>query len=146
MTDRMGRPNRTRDIPHPGGTQLEISGSQAERPMGVQESLRKNSLAPKTSKQVNALVGLMPNLGGLRTSTRRMHAVLSGLLYGVSVWKEKARSSPRIKTTHYNNFTGYSGGRRIIRAYKTISFAAASIFAEIPPAELLPKSQTDVYR
>ena len=103
----------------------------------------ESSLASKANKQALAGLTCMPNLGGSRTSMRRMymHPVLLGLLYGISIWERKTCSSLRIKTTLYRIQQRLA--QRIIHAYRTVSFAAASpILAEISSAELLAKSRT----
>lgn len=107
--------------------------------------LHFEALAPKVERVSTALARLLPNLGGPDGRIRRIYmgTVNSVALYGSPVWaadlavmrhaKDKLRRVQRCMAA------------RVVRAYRTVSHAAATVLAGWPPLEFLAQMYADVY-
>jgi len=96
-------------------------------------------------KAANALSRLLPNIGGPNASIRRLYTnvVHSIALYAAPVWAAEMEATPYIKTLMRRAQRRVA--QRIVRAYRTTSYAAATALAGIPPLELLAKMYANVY-
>jgi hypothetical protein len=93
-------------------------------------------LAPKVATAANALCGLLSNLGGAGLGVRRLYegVIRSRILYGAPVWARElsaSRRSPAL-VRGLQRVTAI----RIIRGYRTVSYASATVLAASPPFEL----------
>nr|XP_012217918.1 PREDICTED: uncharacterized protein LOC105669503 [Linepithema humile] len=93
-----------------------------------------------------ALGRLLPNLGGPRNKVRRLYAnvVQSVLFYGAPVWAERVTASRRIQALLHRQQRRLA--IRLIRAYSTTSYAAATALAGLIAAEFLANSYAEFYR
>jgi len=103
-------------------------------------------LAPRVERAANSLSRLLPNIGGPNTGVRRLFAnvVLSIALYAAPVWAAEMGATPRIKMLMHRAQRRVA--QRIVRAYRTTSFAAATALAGVPPLELLAEMYARIYR
>lgn len=99
----------------------------------------------KTTKVVRALSGLMPNLKGPGEHKRRLYAnvVTSVLTYGAPVWSDalgacKKNQAPLRRLSR-------TLAVRVVSAYRTISYEAATLLARMPPLPLLARLRKRVY-
>lgn len=103
-----------------------------------------NETINKAQRTTTALLGLMPNIGGPRSSKRRILAsvVHSQLLYASPAWhsvignKKLLQRLARVQKTL---------SIRICSAYKTISAEAVGVIAGIPPIEFLIQERKERY-
>lgn len=93
-------------------------------------------LAPRLEVVANQCARIMPNLGGPREAVRRLYAtaVSSVALYGAPAWSEEAGRSQRILRILRAALRRIA--IRVVRGYRTISFASATLMAGLPPLEL----------
>lgn len=99
----------------------------------------------KADRTVTALSRLMPNIGGPRSSKRRLlsSVVHSQLLYAAPVWSKVANNKKLIaKLTSVQRRMAM----RICCAYRTVSADAVGVLAEVPPIEILIQERTEKYR
>jgi len=103
-------------------------------------------LAPRVERAANALSRLLPNLGGPSATVRRLftNVVHSLALYAAPVWAAEMEASSYIKTLMRRAHRRMA--QRIVRGYRTISYAAATALAGVPPLELLAKMYARSYR
>ncbi|XP_043604803.1 uncharacterized protein LOC122577541 [Bombus pyrosoma] len=102
-------------------------------------------LFPRMTAAANALCGLLPNIGGAGVGVRRLYegVVRSRVLYKAPVWAEDLMASGRslvllrrlLRTTTI----------RIVRGYRTISCASATVLAASLPFELRALALRRVY-
>jgi len=88
----------------------------------------------------------LPNVGGPSAKVRRLYAytVQSVLLYGTPAWAEAAMASRSICSMLHCSQRRLA--IRIIHAYRTVSFAAATNLAGLLPAELQANSYAYIFR
>lgn len=100
--------------------------------------------ADKAAKGVAALSRLMANVGGPKSSKRRllMTAVQSTLLYGAEVWAEALD-----KRTYKKRLCQVQrrGALRVASAYRTVSEPAVLVIAGVIPIDLLAKERRAIY-
>lgn len=103
-------------------------------------------LEPRLEMVANQCARLMPNLGGPRNAVRRLYAtaVSSVALYGAPAWAEEAGRSPRILRTLRVVLRRVA--TRVVRGYRTISFASATLLAGLPPLELKAEMFAETFR
>jgi len=103
-------------------------------------------LAPRVEKAANVLSRLLPNIGGPSAAVRRLYTnvVHSIALYAAPVWAAEMRATPFIRTLMRRAHRRVA--QRIVRAYRTTSYAAATALAGIPPLELQAEMHAEVYR
>ncbi|XP_063618702.1 uncharacterized protein LOC134791583, partial [Cydia splendana] len=91
-------------------------------------------LAPRIVGAASALGRLLPNVGGPRAPCRRLFAgvVRSMALYGAPIWADRLSSRNKSLLRRPQRVVAL----RIIRAYSTVSHAAACLLACTPPWEL----------
>jgi hypothetical protein len=93
-------------------------------------------LVPRVTTAANALCGVLPNLGGAGLGVRRLYegVIRSRVLYGATIWAEdlsaNRRSLALVRGLHRMTVI------RIIRGYRTVSYASATVLAASPPFEL----------
>jgi hypothetical protein len=86
-------------------------------------------LVPKVTTAANALCGLLPNLGGAGLGLRHLYegVIRSRVLCGAPIWAEDLSASQRslalVRGLHRMTTI------RIIRGYRTISYASATVLA-----------------
>lgn len=102
-------------------------------------------LAPRLERSALALSRLLSNLGGPSTGVRRLynHVIGSIALYGAPIWAyEINRDRKNIQILHatQRRLTG-----RMIRAYRTTSFAVNTALSGMPPFELEAVRMEEVY-
>lgn len=92
--------------------------------------------AAKAERTVAALTRLMPNIGGPGEFKRRIlyHVAQSVILYGAPIWRDAmgVNTYKNILTSIQRKMT-----LRVIRAYRTVSAAAAAVLSSIPPIHLI---------
>ncbi|XP_033225991.1 uncharacterized protein LOC117178675 [Belonocnema kinseyi] len=94
----------------------------------------------KAEKNMTALTGLMPNIGGPRPSKRHIlvSVVQSQLLYAAPIWHKALRKRHlRRKLERVQKLAGI----RVASAYRTVSTEGIGVIAEIPPIELLAQER-----
>lgn len=101
--------------------------------------------AKKANAIAGALTRVLPNLNDPRESTRHlyMNIIHSVLLYGSSVWAEvlERKTSVRMALMKVQRRMAL----RVISAYKTISYAAAGLLAQVPSIDLLTSKYSSLY-
>nr|XP_033204115.1 uncharacterized protein LOC117164840 [Bombus vancouverensis nearcticus] len=95
-----------------------------------------DSLIPKVSAAANALCGLLPNIGGAGVVVRRLYegVVRARVMYGAPIWADVLMVSRRsiLLLRRVHRVTAI----RIIRGYRTVSYASATAPAASSPWEL----------
>ncbi|XP_043587315.1 uncharacterized protein LOC122569789 [Bombus pyrosoma] len=103
-------------------------------PVDVRAALRLPD--PKVTAAANALCGLLPNIGEAGVAVRRLYegVVRSRVMYGTSVWADDLIASrcSILLLRRLHKVTGI----RIIREYRTVSHASATVLVASPPWEL----------
>ncbi|XP_011859824.1 PREDICTED: uncharacterized protein LOC105557251 [Vollenhovia emeryi] len=102
-------------------------------------------LGPRLDAAANTLSRVMLNLGGPNGRVRRLYGNITNsiALYGAPIWadaliKEKAAAAALRKTKRRMAI-------RAIRGYRTVSRAAATLMAGIPPIEFVAKAHAAMY-
>jgi hypothetical protein len=100
-------------------------------------------LVPRVTAAVNALCGLLPNVGGAGASIRRLYegVVRSRVPYRAPVWAEDLMASRRslVLLRRLQRTTAI----RTVRGYRTVSYASATVLAwERPPRSSCRRSQS----
>lgn len=103
----------------------------------------------KATKTAQALSRIMPNVGGPSTSKRKLvtSVVHSQLLYAAPIWVPLLDKRPNsvipIKgnTAKHIESAQRLMGLRVTRAYRTVSFKAATLVASMIPITLLAKER-----
>ncbi|XP_011866498.1 PREDICTED: uncharacterized protein LOC105561278, partial [Vollenhovia emeryi] len=100
---------------------------------------------PRLDKAASALSRLMPNLGGPRGKVRRLYAnvINSIALYGAPIWSAALTGNRRAIAAL--NKTQRRMAIRAVRGYRTISHAAATLMAGMPPIEMNARAHAQVY-
>lgn len=103
-------------------------------------------LEPRMNKVASSLSRLLPNLGGPKTSVRKLYTnVLHSMaLYGAPVWAERMSQDSFIRTLMHRSQRIMA--IRIARCYRTVSHRAATTLAGVPPIELLAEMYRQVYK
>nr|XP_033204294.1 uncharacterized protein LOC117164963 [Bombus vancouverensis nearcticus] len=95
-----------------------------------------DSLIPKVSAAANALCGLLPNVGGAGVAVRQLYegVVRSRMMNGDPVWADDLMASGRsiLLLRRLHRATAI----RIVRGYRTVSHASATVLAASPLWEL----------
>lgn len=103
-----------------------------------------DNVIKKAEKSLSALTSLMPNVGGPRSSKRKVLAsvIHSQLLYAAPVWYN-ALNRKCIK----RKFTSIQRGIliRVISSYRTISAEAAGVISGVPPLDLMAQERQQKY-
>lgn len=102
-------------------------------------------LAPRLERSGLALSRLLPNLGGPNNRVRKLYSnvITSIVLYGAPIWAyevKRNRKARQILRSTQRRMTG-----RIIRAYRTTSFAVNTALAGVPPFELKAIKYEETY-
>lgn len=102
-------------------------------------------LAPRLEVVAIQCARLMPNLGGPGGKARRMYAtaVNSVALYGAPIWAAEARNSRRILAVLRASLRRVA--IRVVRGYRTVSFAGSTLLAGLAPLELQAEMRADVH-
>lgn len=116
----------------------DISSKRALKHLGVMVDDRLNFNAhvdyacEKASKAVNTIARIMPNVGGPRSSKRRLLAsvAVSILRYGVPVWAAAVKTK---RNRRMLNSTFRLMAIRVASAYRTISSEAVCVIAGMMP-------------
>ncbi|CAB0044428.1 unnamed protein product [Trichogramma brassicae] len=98
----------------------------------------------KANRVAGALLGIMPNIGGPRSSRRRLYAsvVDSILLYGAPAWSEAAKTHDYVRRAASIHRRACL---RVICGFCSISHEASYVLASIPPLELLIDERSRLY-
>lgn len=136
-TDRLRRKDREARIDgcHVGvGSHLRYLGVELDSRWGTRYHFRL--LYPRLRNAAAALGGLLPNLRGPSNRPWRLYAgiVASMAMYGAPVWAE-ALSSDWVSQSLLNSAQRMIN-LRSMRAYRTVSTAAAGVLAGAPPLDL----------
>ncbi|XP_011858083.1 PREDICTED: uncharacterized protein LOC105555668 [Vollenhovia emeryi] len=88
----------------------------------------------------------MPNLGGPSGRTRRLyaHVAHSTALYGAPIWADKIGADRRSLAVLRR--VQRRMAIRVTRGYRTVSHAAATLLAGMPPIDLIARAYTDAYK
>lgn len=100
--------------------------------------------AAKAAVAGEQIARLMPNVGGPKTSRRKLlnEIVTSTLLYGAPIWANALGvERNRIKMARVQRRSAI----RIISAYRTVSEDASLVLARTPPIDLLALERKNVY-
>ena len=103
-----------------------------------------NRTVAKIEKTVTALSSLMPNIGGARSSKRK---VLSSVAHSQILYADAVRR-PLCENKKLLSKVARIQRQMCIRvccAYRTISYDAIGVFVGIPPIELLIKEREEIY-
>lgn len=104
-----------------------------------------NEATQKASKTANALISIMPNIGGPRASKRALlsSVVHSQLLYAAPVWSKAVKNQKlkRLLAKVQRQMT-----IRICSAYRTISSEGATVISGTPPIHLLIEERVENYQ
>lgn len=127
----------------PVGNHIKYLGLVLDGQLNFVEHFRK--ITPKLAIAANQMGQLLPNLGGPGGHVRRLYATAlhSIALYGSPVWTEEALRTKKITT--YLRTAQRNLAIRAIRAYRTVSFTAATLLAGFAPLELLAARNAEVY-
>jgi len=149
--------NGLRRAPPPAGFNVLVSGVPVPvRPTMKYLGLTLDSewsfvahfeqLAPRVERAANALSRLLPNLGGPNVRVRRLftNVVHNLALYAAPVWAAEMRATPYIQMLMHRAHRRVA--QRVIRGYRTTSYAVATALAGIPPLELLAEMYASNYR
>lgn len=100
---------------------------------------------PRTERVMMALGRIMPNLRGPDERVRRLYVEVlhSILLYGSPIWADKLARSK--KTGTLVRRIQRQIAIRVIRAYRTVSMAAATALARVPPLDMIANARKRVY-
>lgn len=103
-----------------------------------------NETVKKAERTVVALTNLMPNVGGPKSSKRRILAsvAISQILYAIPVW-HSVTDNKKLKNRLSRIQRMMS--IRVCSAYRTISAEAVCVIAGTPPIELLIKERVEKY-
>ena len=102
-------------------------------------------LVPKVATTANALCGLLRNVGEAEVGVRRLYegVIRSQVLYGAPLWTKDLMKSRRslllLRSLHRTTTI------RIVRGYRAISYASATVLAISPPFELQALALRRVY-
>ncbi|CAB0039642.1 unnamed protein product [Trichogramma brassicae] len=98
----------------------------------------------KANRVTGALLGLMPNIGGPRSSQRRLYAsvVDSILLYVAPSWSEAAKTHDYVRRAASIHRRACL---RVICVFCSISCEASYVLSSIPPLELLIEERSRLY-
>ncbi|CAB0035447.1 unnamed protein product [Trichogramma brassicae] len=101
-------------------------------------------VSDKANRVAGALLGIMPNIGGPRSSRRRLCAsvVDSILLYGAPAWSEAAKTHDYVRRAASIHRRACL---RVICGFCSISHEASYVLASIPPLELLIDERSRLY-
>lgn len=103
-------------------------------------------LAPRLEVVTNQCSRLMPNLGGPGGKARRLYAMAinSVAMYGSPAWAVEAGRSKRILAILRTALRRVAV--RVVRGYRTVSFAGSSLLAGLPPLEMLASMYAETFR
>nr|CAH7715473.1 unnamed protein product [Callosobruchus chinensis] len=121
---------------------LKYLGVWLDTKLNFAEHIRKTAV--KTDKTVAVLTRLMPNVGGPRSSKRRLlgSVAYSTAMYAAPIWID-ALQIQRTRRTLESVFRKLA--IRVCQAYRTISLDAVMVIASMPPFDLMAKERADRY-
>ncbi|CAB0032526.1 unnamed protein product [Trichogramma brassicae] len=101
-------------------------------------------VSDNATRVAGALLGIMPNIGGPRSSRRKLYAsvVDSILLYGAPAWSEAAKTHDYVRRAASIHRRACL---RVICGFCSISHEASYVLASIPPLELLIDERSRLY-
>lgn len=113
-------------------THIKYLGLILDRKWDFREHFTR--LTPRIVGTASALGRLLPNIGGPKTTCRRLFAgvVRSMALYGAPIWANRLSENNKSLLRRPQRLIAL----RIIRAYNTVSHAASCLLACTPPWEL----------
>lgn len=136
-------PLRVGDLEVETKPEVKYLGVTIDRKVSFGEQIRRT--AEKASQRVVSLGRLMSNVGGPRSSKRRllMSSVQSVLLYGSEVWAHAlGKKCYRSRLASVQR----AGALRVASAYRTVSEPAIMVIAGVVPVHLLARERQAIYR
>lgn len=126
----------------PVGKTMRYLGLTLDSRWGFEQHFTK--LAPKLVATALALGRLLPNIGGPKSSCRRLYTtvVRSMALYGAPIWVEAM--NPKIRALLRSPQRAMA--MRAVRAYRTVAASAALVLAGTPPWEMEAEVLDIVYK
>ncbi|XP_024873788.1 uncharacterized protein LOC112455824 [Temnothorax curvispinosus] len=127
----------------PIGTKIKLLGLWLDCTWSFGEHIV--SVAPRAKAVANILCRLMSNLKGVGNRACRLYVGVVHLiaLYGAPIWAPKMMATERLRAPMRK--VQRQVAIRAVRGYRTISHAAASTLAGIPPIELLVDKFANVF-
>ena len=121
---------------------LRYLGVQVDARLRFDEHLQIASA--KAGAVLNALARIMPNIGGPRQARRKLltSVVTSVMLYAAPIW-----SAATAVPAHMRQMTSVyrRSALRVARAYRTVSYDAVCVIADMTPIHLLAEERAEVY-
>lgn len=121
---------------------LRYLGVHIDARLRFDEHLR--NVSEKASRMASALARIMPNVGGPGQRSRRLltSVVNSILLYAAPIWADAMgiQSYARgAKSVHRRS------ALRVARAFRTVSYDAVCVLADMPPIDLIAQERARLY-
>ncbi|XP_060819649.1 uncharacterized protein LOC132909081 [Bombus pascuorum] len=149
-TEVLGFFNRRCRGPPPSGLAISVDGEEVQ--VGRQMSLVIDDqwtfephfelLALKVTAVANALCGILPNIGGAGVGVRLYDGVVRArVLYGAPVWAKDLTASRRSQAL----LQKIQRALRIVRGYRTMSYASAIVLAAFLPYVLQALALQKIY-
>lgn len=122
---------------------LRYLGVQIDTRLRFDEHLQ--IVSARAGAVCNALTRIMPNIGGPRQIRRKLlsSVVSSVMLYASPIWSEAmaVTSYARQVTSVYRR-----AALRVARAFRTVSYDAVCVIADMTPIQLMAEERAEIYR
>lgn len=127
----------------PSQPSLRYLGVQIDARLRFDDHLR--IVSSRAAAVCNALARLMANIGGPRQARRKLLAnvVSSVMLYAAPIW-----SKATAVTSYVRQMTSVHRrcALRVARAFRTVSYDAVCVIADMMPIQLMAEERAEIYR